>query len=177
MVAWYCDLSKGCECCFHYWKYQVCLRSPCTAIVPHQYYWHQLIEKSKLLPWQQRASAQARWVKKRLCQYSTVRGRETALCLACYEKLVCLLSLMFSGLRPNQWQKEALHSAVPSARELQREAVMRCYMEKTAGKLNHSPLIYSKGWRGHRLRGVQFFQLLTLIGVVRKMFLWNKKKF
>ncbi len=90
----------------------VCVRSAGADVASHQYYWHQLIETSKLLRWQQRASAEARGVKERLCLYFTVRDRKTALCLACSEKLVCLSSLMFSGLRPSQWQKESFCTAL-----------------------------------------------------------------
>lgn len=117
---WHVYSSTGSEYVFHHWKYQACVRRAGSAKAQHQYYWHQLIEKHKLMQWQRKASAAAWGVKKRLCLYFAVRGRETALCLPRYEKLVCLLPLMFSGLRPSQWQKEPLHSAVPSARELQR---------------------------------------------------------
>lgn len=58
-----------------------------------------------------------------------------ALCLASYEKLLCLLLLIFSGLRPSQWQKEPLHNAVPSAKELRRGCVALLHGKTTVSKL------------------------------------------
>lgn len=80
-----------------------------ASLPAHQYYWHQTISFSRGL-WGQETPQS---------ELLSQRQRETALCLACDEKLVYLPPLMFSGWRPSQWQEEPLHSAVPSARELQ----------------------------------------------------------
>lgn len=54
-----------------------------------------------------------------------------ALCLACTEKLLCLLLLIFSGMSPSQWQKEPLHNVMPFAKELQRGCVALLRVKKT----------------------------------------------
>lgn len=66
-----------------------------------------------------------------------------------------------------------MHSTVPSASELER---LRCVVtwrkNKSGGILNLSPLVSGRGVErpGPIPVGVQFFQLLMLIGVVRKVF-------
>lgn len=105
-------------------------------------------------------------VKKQLCLCYAVSGRETALCLVCYEKLICVLRLISSGTRPSQWQKESLHSAVPSAKELQRGYTAFLH-EKNSRATKHLSLYLQCRVKRSLLKGVQFLQPLALIGLVK----------
>lgn len=84
-----------------------------------------------------------------------------ALCLACNEKLLCLLLLIFSGMRPSQWQKEPLHNVMPSAKELQRGCVALLRVKNNSFKTKREVTV-----RGEP----SFFSCWRQMGWLRKCF-------
>lgn len=89
------------------------------------------------------------------------------------EKLVCLLLLIFSGLRPSREQKEPLHSGRALC-QWGAERPCRAITWKTAGELNLSSLMPRAGRRGLLSKHVGR-RLNAVTGEVGKIFIWNKK--
>lgn len=84
-----------------------------------------------------------------------------ALCLACNEKLLCLLLLIFSGMMPSQWQKEPLHNVMPSAKELQRGCVALLCIKNNSFKTEGEVTVHGESG---------FFSCWRQMGWLRKCF-------
>lgn len=149
----------------------VCVRHTRTSM--SSYHLHKLIKKFNLLWWQQGAMAEAWEVKKRLFLQLEA---ERQLFVWPAMKSLSVFCLWCSQALGQVSDRKSLCAALCPLPGSYREAVLYCFKEKQHGnEAKHALLISSAGWRGHCLRGVQFFQLLTLIGLVIKMFFWNKK--